>query len=100
MKLGPSDDRDEQRDDAGDEDSDHLAGVHSRERLGDALEPGRARALHEHAVAGVDDGSGHVDCRRRIGTPVVGPVAARELADADHDVDAEILRRECRSRSW
>ena len=96
----PGDDRDQQRDDAGDEDVGPLA-VTVASALGDALESDRARALDEHdsrrgGAVRRSSASRRLDVRRRH----VAPRRVRSAAsgaDRDDHVDAELARARGRS---
>src|SRR5512133_794801 len=67
---------------------DGASGGDSGEGFRDDLEPDRARALDEDYVAGLNALWSAYRGIRRIGDRLAA-VAARELADAEHDVDAE-----------
>src|SRR5262245_26920258 len=68
---------------------DRALGRNPCERLRDDLEPDRPRALDEHDVAGLHELRGALRRLRRVLDPLA-TVGARELADAEDEVDAEI----------
>src|SRR4051812_46492335 len=65
-----------------------IAGLHQlRQLLGDGLETGRARALDEDRVAGLQPRRQQLGRLVWVGDELVGVVVAGGQADADHEVD-------------
>ena len=82
-------DADQHRRHAGDQDFAHQAvSSSSGSSLGDRLEAGRARALDQDRVAGLELGREQLRRLGRVGDQLVGVVVAGRHADPDQQVDA------------
>ena len=91
----PDDDAGDHRQQAGDQDWDHVASD-LRDLVGDAFEPDRARGLDEDGVARAEEAARGLDRSLDVGRPDGRSVGAGGLADAD-DVDRRALPRGRRS---